>query len=126
VDELIKAMAPAFAAGLAVQRLVDISEPVTKDLPMKKLIVNAVAVLLGVWLAIAADLGVLKPLGADVARWADVVVTGLIVSAGSEGFNSLFKFLGYAKEAKKSEATERAAATANLGATLDGVRANVG
>lgn len=128
VDELVRAMGPAFAAGLAVQRLVDILEPIAMNLPFKKFFVNLLALAAGLWLAAGANLGVLKPLGADVARWIDVVVTGLIVSAGSEGFNSLFKFLGYAKEAKKSQAAKNTAeiSGATPAAALEAVRARVG
>jgi hypothetical protein len=32
----------------------------------------------------------------------DVLVTGLVVSGGTEGFNSIMKFLGYKKEEKKA------------------------
>jgi hypothetical protein len=36
----------------------------------------------------------------------DVIVTALVLSAGTEGFNSILKFLGYAKEDKKAQAVE--------------------
>jgi hypothetical protein len=32
---------------------------------------------------------------------ADVLMTGLVLSAGTEGFNSIMKFMGYAKENAK-------------------------
>jgi hypothetical protein len=47
---------------------------------------------------------VLRPLSPDVPPWVDVVATGLFISGGTEGFNSLMKFLGYKKEEKKAEA----------------------
>lgn len=37
---------------------------------------------------------------------ADVIVTALVLSAGTEGFNSILKFLGYSKEDKKAQAVE--------------------
>jgi hypothetical protein len=41
----------------------------------------------------------------------DFLVTALIISAGTEGFNSLLKLLGYAKETKKGDAANRAEMT---------------
>jgi hypothetical protein len=52
---------------------------------------------------------VLQPLGVANADVVDVIVTALIVSAGTEGFNSIMKFLGYAKEDKKADTVEKQA-----------------
>jgi hypothetical protein len=107
MDELVKALGPAFAAGLAVQRLLQLLDVFLEKIGHKKVIAALVSLVAGAVLAIGAHLRVFQPLGADVATWVDVAVTALIVSAGTEGFNSLFKFLGYAKEAKKTDAAAR-------------------
>jgi hypothetical protein len=61
---------------------------------------------IGVLLAFAG-LRVLKPLGLDdsgAVAAADVFVSALVLSAGTEFFNSILKFLSYAKEDKKAQA----------------------
>jgi len=85
----------------------------------KKLILGIVAFVFGlrpgVW---RTGLRVLEPLGVANAGIWDTVVTGLVISAGTEGINSILKFLGYSKErekaiaaiAKKKAATEDAIA----------------
>jgi hypothetical protein len=72
-----------------------------------------VALVFGFALAYAAQLRVLAPLGADLSRlgenlayFVDYIVTAFIVSAGTEGFNSIMKFLTYKKEEKKAEAVQ--------------------
>lgn len=77
----------------------------------KKRLIGAIALGVGITLAWAAELRVLEPLGIADAEVADIAVTALVVSAGTEGFNSIMKFLGYKKEEKKAEAT---AATLNI------------
>jgi hypothetical protein len=52
-------------------------------------------------------LRVLEPLGATTSATWDALVTGLIVSAGTEGFNAIMKFLGYSKEKQKADAAEK-------------------
>ena len=70
----------------------------------KKLTLNLVAFVVGVGLAWWGALRVLENLGADAQEWVDILVTGLVVSGGTEGFNSIMKFLGYKKEEQKEEA----------------------
>ncbi|MGD0174859.1 MAG: hypothetical protein ABSC61_10630 [Anaerolineales bacterium] len=41
------------------------------------------------------------------ADFLDAVTTGLIVSAGTEGLNSILKLLGYLKEDRKAAAATR-------------------
>jgi hypothetical protein len=112
MDNLVIAFGPAFAAGLAVQRLLEILDPlaemiVEKKEVNKKLLLGFVSFIMGLALAFGAGLRILQPLGATHADLLDVVVTGLIISAGTEGFNSIIKFLGYTKELRKEEAKEK-------------------
>jgi hypothetical protein len=102
-----------FATGFALQRALEILDPViSKILPNshnKKLILNFASFTVGVLLAIFAGLRVLAALGlydasaSNVAglKVVDALVTGLIISGGTEGFNSIMKFLGYSKESAK-------------------------
>jgi hypothetical protein len=67
------------------------------------------ALIVGLVLAAVGGLQVLQPLAragnsAVPPIAVDVVVTALIISAGTEGFNSIMKFLGYSKEKKAQEA----------------------
>jgi hypothetical protein len=103
---VIEALAPAFAAGFAVQQLLELADPVLDKIPKdwKKPLLSLIALGIGLALAIGAHLQVLAPLGVDVDNAWDDLVTGIFISGGTQGFNSLMKFLGYAKDKKKSEA----------------------
>jgi hypothetical protein len=118
MDTLIMSLGPAFAAGFAVQRLLEILDPVLDILPFikdnKKIALGLVSLIFGLILAFGAGLSVLRPLGVTNAYFLDGIVTALIVSAGTEGFNSIMKFLGYAKEGKKADAVEKMSNTKNL------------
>lgn len=103
MEKLVVALGPAFAAGFALQQLLEIVDPVTDKLigaVNKKLVLGILSLIIGLLLAFWAGLRVLQPLGAVTPDIVDAVVTGLVVSAGTEGFNSIMKFLGYAKEVK--------------------------
>jgi hypothetical protein len=110
MDELALALGPAFVAGFAVQRLLELADPVldgwapVKD--RKKIVLGAVSLVFGLSLAWFLPLSVLRPLGVDGSRYVDVVVSALVLSAGTEGLNSIMKFLGYAKEDKKAAAAD--------------------
>jgi len=113
MDNLVIAFGPAFAAGLAVQQLLEILDPLAEKIAEKikvnkKLLLGLVSLIIGLALAFGAGLRVLQPLGVTHADFLDAVVTGLIISAGTEGFNSIIKFLGYTKELRKEEAKEEA------------------
>jgi hypothetical protein len=106
MDTLVIALGPAFAAGFAVQRLLEILDPLLEKIPLvkkyKKIILGIVSLIIGLVLAFGVGLRVLRPLGVVKADVLDGVVTALIVSAGTEGFNSILKFLGYTKENTKT------------------------
>lgn len=44
---------------------------------------------------------------------ADVAISALVISAGTEGFNSVMKFLSYQKESAKADAAVKRAGAAN-------------
>ncbi len=113
MDTLVIALGPAFAAGFAVQRLLEILDPILEKLPIvkdyKKMTLAIVSLVVGLVLAFGVGLRVLEPLGVAASGGLDALVTALIVSAGTEGFNSIMKFLGYAKEEKKADAAGKKA-----------------
>ena len=111
LDKIIAALAPVFAAGFAVQQLLEI---LTSFLDLdnneafqryKKPILGAVSFAFGCALASSLTTGVLGILqGSAGYTWRDYFATALIISAGTEGVNSILKFLKYSKEEKKREA----------------------
>lgn len=112
MDSLALALGPAFAAGFAVQRILEILDPLMDKVSFikdnKKMVLAIVSLIIGFALAIGAGLRVLRPLGVTSTDFLDIVITALIVSAGTEGFNSIMKFLGYAKEGKKADTAGKA------------------
>lgn len=124
MDKLITALAPVFAAGFAVQQFLEILTSLL-DLDVnstfqkhKKAILGTVALGFGCLLSANGYLRVLLPLftsdkGApaftsdQLFRALDFIVTALVVSAGTEGVNSILKFMKYAKQEKKLEAAAR-------------------
>jgi len=99
MDNLVVALGPAFAAGFAVQQLLEILDPVVEKFKVnKKLLLGLVSLVIGFVLAAGAGLRVLQPLGITNASFWDIIVTGLIISGGTEGVNSIMKFLGYTKD----------------------------
>jgi|GraSoiStandDraft_46_1057282.scaffolds.fasta_scaffold09549_3 hypothetical protein len=122
MDPLITALGPAFAAGFAVQRLLEILDPIVNRLikeENKKIVLGIVSLIMGLGLAFGAKLSVLNHLGVTVDSYLDYFVAGLIISAGTEGFNSILKFLSYKKEEKKAEAAKEKVAANGALALVD-------
>ena len=129
MDKLVLAFGPLFAAGFAVQQLLEIvtsfldvdSNPTFQK--YKKAVLGAISLGVGFWLASSVDqLLVLKAMGVNAPWLVDVFVTALVLSAGTDGVNSILKFLKYSKENKKNTAASKdpsnaGAAAAALGAT---------
>ena len=110
MEKLVIALGPAFAAGFAVQQLLEILDPLIIKIigksGDKKLVLGLLSLIAGLGLAFGAGLRVLEPLGAPGGDIVDAVVTGLIISAGTEGLNSILKFVGYSKQKMKATAAE--------------------
>jgi len=79
MDKLVTGLGPAFAAGFAVQRLLDIFDGVLNLVPggvnVKKVVTALISFLIGLLLAGFAGLRVLKPLGLSGTSGAVAVVT---------------------------------------------------
>jgi hypothetical protein len=98
-----------FAAGFAVQQLLELatailnldSNPTFQK--YKKAILGLLSLAAGLLLAgFVSQLRVLSPLGVAASGPTDVCLTGLVLSAGTEGINSILKFAKYSKEDKKA------------------------
>jgi hypothetical protein len=129
MDKLTTALAPIFAAGFAVQQLLEIITSFfdldTKEVfrKFKKPILGSIALVVGFAIAFSTDaLHVLTTLLTQtitdasgktnvvvpqINRFLEAFVTGLIISAGTEGINSIMKFIKYSKEDKKNEAAAK-------------------
>jgi len=111
VDQLIRALGPAFASAFAIQRLLEILDPLFEKVKFvtgyKKIVFGLLSLASGLLLAAFAGLRILQPLGMNASEVLDIIVTGLTVSAGTDGINSFLKWLGYNKEEQKYVATQR-------------------
>jgi len=134
---LPEALAPAFAAALALQHLTELidsflnlSQPAAK----KKLTIGICSLAIaGVLIGFVPTLGILNniqraaaivtnptdtpvtnppapsPVSPKDKDWLDLFISALIVSAGTDGFNSILKFLSYKKDETKVEAGQAGA-----------------
>ena len=117
MQNLVQALIVPFVAGLIVQRFLEILDPLTvkfiKDPNTKKIVLGFASLGLGCALSGFADMRMfhlLHPLFPDfreLPSWLDVLFTGIFISAGTEGFNSLMKFANYKKEASKADAADK-------------------
>jgi hypothetical protein len=100
-------------AAFAVQRLIEIFDrPLSWCLPdarRKRFWTAIIASGLGIGIAAAAGLSLIgsAPDWSPLRLWTGYVVTGLAIGAGTEGVNSVLKFVNYKKEAKRSRVQRR-------------------
>ncbi len=112
MDALVLALAPGFVIGFAVQRLLEIVDALVTPLlgdvwkkpEVKGFVFAVLAIAAGFALASATGVRVLKPLGATASDNWDLVVTAFVISAGTEGMNSILKYLGYKKDSASAQA----------------------
>ena len=104
MDKLVEGLAPAFAAGLAVQQLLEILGPLLDKTKLnKKIVLELISLVMGLGLAFGTGLRVLQVFGIASTDFWDLIVTGLIISGGTESFNSILKYMGYSKENAKKQ-----------------------
>lgn len=123
MDEIAKSLGPAFAAGFAVQRTLEILDPLFGKLgDSKKIIFSLISLGMGLGIAFGAQFQMLHILASNISismsPTFDMLITGLVISGGTEGFNSIMKFLSYKKEEKKIDAVAKAPARAEELKTL--------
>lgn len=108
-----QALVVPFAAGFVVQRILEILDPLFPDSVQKpsrkKIAMGLVSLAMGWWLA-SSGIHVFKDMGATMSDWQDILLSGIFISAGTEGFNTLLKFANYKKEASKADAADKQAA----------------
>ena len=122
VSAVVQGLAPAFIAGFAVQQAVEVVSSVaalaTKlddDVKIKKAVLSLVAVAFAA--CIVATLGidvfqVFNSTGVCPSPIWHGIVTTVFISAGTEGFNSLLKWISYKKEDAKASAADKKKAVA--------------
>jgi len=108
MELLVLGLGPVVVSGYAVQQLLELLDPVLGRLGQPKRVwYGAIALVIGLLLALLAGLRIFQPLGVqNVPPWLDAIVTGLVVSAASDGFNSVNKYLNYMKAKEKREARQ--------------------
>jgi len=108
METLIIALGPAFATGFALQRLLEILdapiEKYAKD--YKKIVLNLLSLVGGLAMAFGGGIRVLTYFGFKGGDLWDALVTALIISAGTEGINTVVKYFGYAKQKEHAEAAD--------------------
>jgi hypothetical protein len=114
LDKLIPALAPLFAAGLGIQQLGELLTPLLDKISTeyKKIVFGLISLTLGLAVAFLFQAQVLNllfdipPDDKDKYVLLDRFITGLIISSGTEGVNSILKFLKFKK--KKPRTKQRA------------------
>ncbi len=127
IAKVAVALAPAFACGFAVQQALQIVDPLIKAQGnAKRAVTGGISLVLGAVVALCGHLYILQSLmqatadntasanSVKISCWIDVIVSALIISAGTEGFNSIMKFLSYQKEAAKADAGVKNVTAANM------------
>lgn len=111
-----QALAGPFIAGFAVQQgvevfssLIALRENIDSDVKKKKAWFSVASILLSTVAVVGGGLDVLKIFAPGSPTWVSTFITIIFVSAGTEGFNSLLKWLGYKKEDAKATAAKNKA-----------------
>jgi len=107
--DVVQALTSAFAAGFAVQQALEILDATLfVRLPAigKRAALAWTSLGLGLLFAGFGQILILKALKITAEAWIDTLISALFISAGTEGVNSLLKFLQYKKEEQKGEAVQ--------------------
>lgn len=117
-------LGPCFVAAFAVQQFLEIltsvlnldANPTFEK--YKKAILSISSFVLGLLLAgFLPAVRIFASLQVECAKGVfDILVTGLVLSAGTEGLNSVLKFMKYTKEDKKATAASKEPGAAAAGA----------
>lgn len=106
--DLTQALLIPFVAAFIVQRFLEMIDPLTTtaitDANRKKAALGFISLALGWSLAGFGHIAVFNALKWTMSSGWDAFFTGIFISGGTEGFNSLMKFANYKKEATKVEA----------------------
>ncbi|HEY6767446.1 MAG TPA: hypothetical protein VI386_22020 [Candidatus Sulfotelmatobacter sp.] len=109
--DLIKALTVPFFAGLVVQRLVEILDTYTTakiaNDNAKKFVVGILSLIFSLLLVGFGHIYIFTALKWPMDTTLDLIASGIFISGGSEGFNSLMKFANYKKEASRGDAADK-------------------
>jgi len=114
--DLSQALLVPFAAGFVLQRFLEIADPFTtafiKDPNRKKLVLAIASLIMGCAISGWGQVHIFEALGHPFSKTGigpvlEVLSSGIFISAGTEGFNSVMKFANYKKEASKSDAAAK-------------------
>lgn len=118
-------LALVYIVGVAIQQVLQMIDPLvnnfvqllnsavkgtanststTTDIDRKKSLMAVLAFLLGLGAAGITEIQLLKFVWKDsgaIGKFGDFVVTGLVLGIGAEAANTVFKYLGYVKDAQK-------------------------
>jgi uncharacterized protein YacL len=119
LSNLIRALAPAFICGFAIQQFMEIFvNPVLNLLPtscqkknVKKVIFGVLSLMIGLVISFGINLQILAALNFSTDPFWDKVITAIFISAGTAGFNSVMKFMEYSKENMQKQAKSRTTST---------------
>jgi hypothetical protein len=116
MDQPAIALGPVFVAGFAVQQFLeiataglDINQHATFQ-KYKKIILGLASLTVGLLLAgWVREFRVFQAVNVNTngKEWLNVIVSGFVLSAGTEGVNSILKFFKYSKEDKKTTAASK-------------------
>lgn len=133
--DISAALIVPFAAGFVVQRTLEIADrcwPSAATLNQTKFterwkpfIMASLSLIVGLFLSAYGHIHLFASLGQiGVNRPLDILASGIFISAGTEGFNSLLKFASYQKEASKAKAdvVQARGAEATLSAELASIQ----
>jgi hypothetical protein len=110
VEIQIERLLPVFVAGFAVTRILELFDAirvargkvVSKEHKLLVMIIGSV--IIATALVLLGGLSVLPETNSIYKKIFDVLVTIFVVSAGTEGANSILKFLNYKKEETEAKA----------------------
>jgi protein-S-isoprenylcysteine O-methyltransferase Ste14 len=108
MDQVMRALAPAVIASIALQQVIELADPVLDRFVRahKKWILSALSLALALILTLAFGFRLLGPLNHAAPPWLDVLVTCLFLVGGTKAFNDLLKWIGYSKEARKASLSQ--------------------
>jgi hypothetical protein len=111
MPDLTQALVVPFAAGFIVQRFLEILDPfissIVPDPNKKKIVMSFASLVIGLALSGIGGIEIFKALNWQMNNALDICCSGIFISAGTEGFNSLMKFANYKKEASKADAADK-------------------
>lgn len=111
MQDLVQALIVPFVSGFVVQRVLEVLDPLTTakitNPNLKKLAIGIASLLIGWLIAGIVGIKIFADLKLACDPYVDMAFSGIFISAGTEGFNSLMKFANYKKEASKADAADK-------------------